>query len=255
MHYNKADIVKQIMNICEERMIRIKFVPDFRYFTGSKRIGVDFYDHTPVLMFRKEPLQKARFRIIKRLFDIIFSLATLLFLIPIVFPIIAIAIKLNSKGPIFYSQLRSGEDHSEFKCFKFRSMAVNNSPDVQASKNDSRITKVGAFLRKTSLDELPQFFNVLIGNMSVVGPRPHPLYMSKEYTELVKSYMIRHLAKPGITGWAQVNGYRGETRELIAMKKRVEYDIHYIENWSLLLDIKIIWKTIFNVAKGEETAY
>ena len=255
MHYHQTDLIKEIVKVCEDKMVRVKFIPDFRFFTGSKRIAVDFYNHVPVMMLRKEPLQKARFRIIKRLFDICFSFLALLFLIPVVFPIIAIAIKLNSKGPVFYSQLRSGEDHNEFKCYKFRSMSVNNSPNVQASKNDARITKVGAFLRKTSLDELPQFLNVLIGNMSVVGPRPHPLYMSKEYTALVNSYMIRHLAKPGITGWAQVNGFRGETRDITAMQKRVEHDIYYIENWSFLLDLRIIWKTIFNVIKGEETAY
>lgn len=251
----QKDKIKRIIKLCEDKMIRVKIVPDFRYYTEKKRVTIDFYNNIPVLMFRKEPLQKARFRIIKRLFDIGFSASALIFLVPIVFPIIAIAIRINSKGPIFYSQLRSGEDHREFRCYKFRSMIVNNSENVQASKNDMRITKVGSFLRKTSLDELPQFVNVLIGNMSVVGPRPHPLYMSKEYTELVNSYMIRHLVKPGITGWAQVNGYRGETRELIAMKKRVEYDIYYIENWSFLLDLRIIWRTVFQVVKGDEAAY
>lgn len=255
MHYNEYQDIKNIISLCEDKMIRLKFVPDFRYYTGSKHISIDFYNQIPILMFRKEPLQKGRFRILKRIFDIIFSVLALLFLVPIVFPIIAIAIKINSRGPVFYSQLRSGENHAQFKCYKFRSMSVNNSPDLQASKNDARITKVGAFLRKTSLDELPQFLNVLIGNMSVAGPRPHPLYMSKEYTELVNSYMIRHLAKPGITGWAQVNGFRGETRDITAMQKRVEHDIYYIENWSFLLDLRIIWKTIFNVIKGEETAY
>jgi len=255
MHFDLMDRIKDIVNICEDRMIRIKVVPDFRFFTGSKHLELSFYNHTPVLMFRKESLQKARFRIIKRIFDLFFSLFALVFLVPIVFPIIALAIRMNSKGPIFYKQKRSGEDHVEFNCYKFRSMSVNNSPDLQASKNDSRITSVGGFLRKTSLDELPQFLNVLIGNMSVVGPRPHPLYMSEQYTEIVNGYMIRHLAKPGITGWAQVSGYRGETRELLAMQNRIKHDVYYIENWSFLLDLRIIWKTVFSLLKGQETAY
>lgn len=250
-----SEIISKLITICDNNMIRIKFIPDFHRYTKTKRIVIDFYNKIPILMFRKEPLQLARNRILKRIFDLIFSSLALLVLIPLVFPIIILAIKINSRGPIFFIQKRSGEDNSDFNCLKFRTMSVNNNPDQQATKNDSRITGVGAFLRKTSLDELPQFINVFIGNMSVVGPRPHPLYMTEEYKMLVKSYLIRHLAKPGITGLAQVSGYRGETDKLIDMEKRVEYDINYIENWGFLLDLKIIWKTIYNIVKGEENVY
>jgi putative colanic acid biosynthesis UDP-glucose lipid carrier transferase len=255
LHYNDYEIINKLISFCEAKMIRIKFIPDFHSYTKTKRVNIDFYDKVPVLMFRKEPLQLVRNIILKRLFDIFFSTIALIILIPFVFPIIILAIKINSRGPVFFIQKRSGENNNEFNCFKFRTMSVNNSPDQQAVKNDPRITKVGAFLRKTSLDELPQFINVLIGNMSVVGPRPHPLYMTTEYQNLVNSYLIRHFVKPGITGWAQVNGYRGETQELKAMKKRVEYDIWYIENWNLLLDLKIIFLTVYNMIKGEKNAY
>jgi lipopolysaccharide/colanic/teichoic acid biosynthesis glycosyltransferase len=132
---------------------------------------------------------------------------------------------------------------------------MNNQADLQASKNDSRITKIGAFLRRTSLDELPQFFNVLFGDMSVIGPRPHPLNMTKEYSQIISQYMVRHFLKAGITGWAQTNGFRGETKDPVLMEKRVEHDIWYLENWSMWLDLKIIYKTIYNVINGEENAY
>ena len=165
-------------------------------------------------------------------------------------------IKLNSRGPVFFVQERSGRDNKPFPCYKFRTMYVNdNAHTMQACKNDSRITKVGAFLRKTSLDEFPQFFNVLLGNMSVVGPRPHMLSHTEQYSELINNFLVRHYAKPGITGWAQVNGYRGETKELADMEGRVEHDIWYIENWSLLLDVKIVWKTFIQVFQGDENAF
>ena len=172
------------------------------------------------------------------------------------FPVLAILIKLNSKGPIFFVQDRSGEDNRSFKCIKFRTMQVNSDADKkQATKEDARITKIGAFMRKTNLDELPQFFNVLWGNMSVVGPRPHMLTHTEEYRKRIDNYLVRHYAKPGITGWAQVNGFRGETKTLDAMEGRVKHDIYYIENWSFLLDLKIVWLTVWNMIRGEENAY
>jgi undecaprenyl-phosphate galactose phosphotransferase/putative colanic acid biosynthesis UDP-glucose lipid carrier transferase len=165
-------------------------------------------------------------------------------------------IKLESPGPVFFRQKRSGRDNRPFVCLKFRSMYVNDlAHNKQAGKGDSRVTKFGAFIRKTSIDELPQFFNVFWGDMSVVGPRPHMINLAKEYSELINNYLVRQFAKPGITGWAQVNGYRGETKELSDMENRVEYDIWYIENWSLLLDIKIIVRTVINILKGDENAY
>jgi putative colanic acid biosynthesis UDP-glucose lipid carrier transferase len=166
------------------------------------------------------------------------------------------AIKLDSKGPIFFRQMRSGKNGKPFWCHKFRTMTVNNESDSkQASKNDSRITKVGAFLRKTSLDEFPQFYNVLIGDMSVVGPRPHMLKHTEEYSAIIDNFKVRHFINSGITGYAQVNGYRGETKDNSQMEKRVIYDNWYLENWSLSLDIKIIIKTVVNAIRGEKNAY
>jgi undecaprenyl-phosphate galactose phosphotransferase/putative colanic acid biosynthesis UDP-glucose lipid carrier transferase len=247
--------IKEIIDACEHNLIRIKFVPNFNKFTQTRRVSIDFYGNIPVVSLRKEPLESPLNRLIKRLFDMIFSLTMIVFLFSWLFPILMLLVKLTSKGPIFFKQERSGEDNKPFICWKFRTMAVNNDADkVQATKNDARITKIGKFFRKTNIDELPQFFNVLIGNMSVVGPRPHMLKHTEEYSGLIKNYLVRHFIKPGITGWSQVNGLRGETTELDQMTTRVEFDIWYIENWTFLLDIKIIVKTILNMVKGDENA-
>ena len=206
-------------------------------------------------MLRKEPLEKIGNRLLKKLFDILFSLFVILFVFTWFFPILILMVKLSSKGPAFFRQKRSGEKNISFTCLKFRTMRVNKlSDELQAKKGDPRITKLGAFMRKTNLDELPQFLNVLVGQMSVVGPRPHMLKHTEQYSELINNYLTRHFVKPGITGWAQVKGYRGETKELIDMQKRVEYDIWYIENWKFLLDIKIIWMTVKNMLRGEKNA-
>ena len=171
-------------------------------------------------------------------------------------PILALLIRLESKGPIFFIQKRTGFDNKEFQCFKFRSMAVNDDADAkQAGKNDMRVTKIGRFIRRTSIDELPQFYNVLFGNMSVVGPRPHMLKHTDEYANKVDKYMLRHFVKPGITGLAQVRGYRGEIEQDSDIQNRIKFDIFYVENWSFLLDLKIIIQTILNGIKGEEKAY
>ncbi|WP_317048807.1 undecaprenyl-phosphate glucose phosphotransferase [Flavobacterium nitrogenifigens] len=256
LHIDNVNVINRLIDICEHHMVRIKFIPDFQLYTKSSRVEISFYENTPVLTSRREPLEYAVNRLLKKAFDICFSALVIMGLFPWLFPIIMIVIKLESKGPIFFKQDRSGRDNKSFACFKFRSMAVNDSSDQkQAQKNDVRVTKFGAFMRKTSIDELPQFFNVLWGNMSVVGPRPHMLYHTQEYSELINNYLVRQYAKPGITGWAQVNGYRGETKELVDMENRVEYDIWYIENWSLLLDVKIIIKTVVNIFRGEKNAY
>lgn len=256
LHYNQHEMISQLILLCEKHLIRIKFIPDFRVYTKARRVNIDFYDGIPVMMFRKEPLEQPLNRILKKLFDLLFSLFVIIFIFSWLFPILALIIKFSSKGPVFFIQERSGEDNQSFKCIKFRTMRVNADSDkIQASKGDPRITKIGAFMRKTNLDELPQFFNVLWGNMSVVGPRPHMLAHTEQYKELINNYLVRHYAKPGITGWAQVNGYRGETKELEEMEGRVKLDIYYIENWSFLLDIKIIWLTVWNMVKGEEKAY
>ncbi|MEN2486904.1 undecaprenyl-phosphate glucose phosphotransferase [Flavobacterium sp. B11] len=256
LHIDNIEIINELTRICEQNMIRIKFIPDFQLYTKASKVEVAFYENTPVLMFRPEPLEFASNRLLKKTFDICFSGLVILLIFPWLFPIIMIIIKLESPGPIFFKQERSGRDNRSFMCIKFRSMYVNGlAHNKQAEKGDSRITKFGAFIRKTSIDELPQFFNVFLGDMSVVGPRPHMVNLAKEYSDLINNYLVRQYAKPGITGWAQVNGFRGETKVLSDMENRVEYDIWYIENWSFLLDIKIIVKTVINIFKGEENAY
>ena len=209
----------------------------------------------PIAAARPNPLARFHNRVIKRVFDIVFSSIFLVFF-PIILIPVAIAIKLSSPGPVFFKQKRTGFLGEEFNCWKFRTMRVNADADTrQATADDPRKTRVGNFLRKTSIDELPQFINVWLGNMSVVGPRPHMLAHTEQYARLIDQYMVRHFIKPGITGWAQVNGFRGQTEELWQMEKRVEYDVWYIENWNLLLDIKIVFKTIFNAVRGEENAF
>lgn len=256
LHINDSHEITKLIHLCERYMIRVKFIPDFQQYTKTRKVIIDFYENTPVLMFREEPLEIPVNRLVKKAFDILFSLIVIICIFSWLFPILMICVKLSSAGPVFFKQLRSGEDNEEFTCLKFRTMRVNSLADeLQATANDPRITKLGSFMRKTNLDELPQFFNVLWGSMSVVGPRPHMLKHTEEYSELINNYLVRHFAKPGITGWAQVNGYRGETKDLIDMQKRVEFDIWYIENWSLLLDLRIIWRTVTNMIRGERNAY
>jgi putative colanic acid biosynthesis UDP-glucose lipid carrier transferase len=216
-----------------------------------------FVEHMPLLALRKNPFDEATNQFVKRGFDIIFSLLVIVLIMSWLTPIIALLIKLSSPGPVFFSQERSGIQNKSFKCFKFRSMRTeNNSEFKQATKNDTRVTKIGSFLRKTSLDELPQFFNVLLGNMSIVGPRPHPLKLTEEYSQKVDRYMVRHLVKPGITGLSQVMGYRGETQhDLYLMKMRVRMDRFYIDNWSFYLDLKVVWATILLMFRKDTNAY
>lgn len=249
------DQIHDLMAEADRNLVRVRFLPDY-YDVFRKPSKIEMIAHIPVLTVRPEPLEYAFNAFVKRTFDIIFSLFVIVFLLSWLVPLLAIMIKLESRGPVFFRQLRSGKDSAPFHCFKFRSMRQNNDAHkVQATKGDSRITRLGAFMRKTSIDELPQFINVLIGNMSVVGPRPHMLSHTDEYSQVVDKYMVRHFLKPGITGWAQVNGYRGETRTLEAMEQRVEHDVWYLENWSFLLDMKIIFLTVWNVFKGEENAF
>ena len=194
------------------------------------------------------PLDDYESYLMKRLFDIVFSLFVIVFIMSWLLPIVAILIKLNSRGPVFFIQKRTGINNRSFNCLKFRSMKVNNEADVkQATDGDDRITTLGNFLRKSNIDELPQFFNVLVGQMSVVGPRPHMLKHTDQYSKLIESYLVRHYIKPGITGYAQVTGYRGETDELWKMEKRVEYDMIYLEKWNFWWDIKIIGLTFIDV--------
>ncbi|MBI1287887.1 MAG: undecaprenyl-phosphate glucose phosphotransferase [Flavobacteriales bacterium] len=252
---DRPEIIRQTIFLAEKYMVRIKFIPNFYSYTKGRHVNIDFYGHIPVMMVRKEPLELPMNRLLKKLFDMAFSLAVIVLIFSWLFPILIVLVKMSSRGPVFFRQLRTGEDNHEFICMKFRTMRVNDlSDELQATSADPRITTVGKLMRKTNLDELPQFFNVLTGSMSVVGPRPHMLKHTEQYSALIDNYLVRHFAKPGITGWAQVNGYRGETKELIDMEKRVEYDIWYIENWSFLLDLKIIWRTVWNMVRGEKNA-
>jgi putative colanic acid biosynthesis UDP-glucose lipid carrier transferase len=256
LHTDNVKTIRELTALCERHMVRIKFIPDFQQYTRARKVQITFYGNTPVLMLRKEPLEATINLLIKKGFDLVFSFSVIVLIFPWLFPIIVLFIKMDSPGPVFFRQRRSGRANKVFWCVKFRTMRVNKFSDsVQATNGDSRVTKMGAFMRRTNIDELPQFFNVLWGTMSVIGPRPHMLKHTEQYSELINNYLVRHYAKPGISGWAQVNGFRGETKELIEMKDRVDFDIWYIENWSLLLDIKIIFLTVFNVFKGEEKAY
>ena len=247
--------IKDLVDFCDKYMIRFKVVPDFRGFL-FKRVNIDFFDDVPVITLREEPLRDFVNRFVKRIFDLLFSFLVILLVLSWLYPLIAILIKLSSKGPVLFKQLRSGINNEDFLCYKFRSMAITDDADsLQATLGDARITKIGTFLRKSSLDEFPQFFNVFMGDMSIVGPRPHMLLHTEEYSELINKYMVRQLVKPGITGLAQIRGYRGETKELKDMEGRVKFDVWYIENWTLSLDISIILQTIWNVFKGDENAY
>lgn len=252
---SEEENVGNVIKIADSNDVEFYYVPMISGFMTTNFKLTSIGD-MPILLYRPNPLQRLRNRVIKRIFDIIVSLiAIVLVSCTILIPVI-IAIKLSSKGPIFFAQKRTGYRGREFTCYKFRTMRVNAQADtLQATKDDPRKTKVGDFLRKTSIDELPQFFNVLIGNMSVVGPRPHMVKHTDEYRKLIDKYMVRHMIKPGITGLAQVSGYRGQTEELWQMEKRVEYDVKYIESWTLSLDIKIIVRTIINAVKGEKNAF
>jgi putative colanic acid biosynthesis UDP-glucose lipid carrier transferase len=250
-----SEKISELMNFAEKNMIRFYIIPDF-YRDIKKTMVLDMMESVPLLTIRREPLQSPYNRFLKRCFDILFSMLVLIFIFPFIYVIAGLLIKCSSKGPILFRQKRTGIYGKVFNCYKFRTMRMNKDADVvQAVRNDPRTTKTGNFLRKTNLDEFPQFINVLIGDMSVVGPRPHMLKHTEQYSMLIDKYMIRHLVKPGITGWAQITGYRGETRTLEQMEGRVKRDVWYLENWSFFLDLKIIVVTLLNMFKGESNAY
>lgn len=239
----------------ERHCLRVKLVPDL---TRQDKVpyNISVLGDVPVISIRQEPVYDIEGRFKKRLFDMLFSLLIVAFILSWLYPLIGMLIKLESRGPILFKQQRTGRDNKPFWCYKFRSMRVNNeSDDRQATRGDRRITRIGAFLRRTSLDELPQFLNVLQGHMSVVGPRPHMLKHTEQYSAIIDHYMTRQFLKPGITGWAQINGYRGETTDPRLMERRVAHDIWYLENWTAMLDVRIVFMTVINVISGEENAH
>ncbi|MFY7878790.1 MAG: undecaprenyl-phosphate glucose phosphotransferase [Lacibacter sp.] len=248
------ELLQELITKADQHFIRVKFIPNFdMFFLRSVSLKVE--NGLPVISLRKEPLENIENRFVKRIFDLSFSILFFVLFAWWIFPILAILIKLTSKGPVFFVQKRSGRNGEVFLCYKFRSMYLNeDAHEISADQDDERFTPIGRFLRKSNLDELPQFFNVLKGDMSVVGPRPHMLKHTDQYSKIINTFMVRHFLKPGISGWAQVNGYRGDLTGN-KMSKRVEYDVWYLENWSFLLDLKIIFKTIWLTAKGDENAY
>ncbi|AOW21176.1 exopolysaccharide biosynthesis polyprenyl glycosylphosphotransferase [Urechidicola croceus] len=247
--------IKKIIEFGNRNNKVVKLIPDSKG-VFSKGLELDYYDYIPVLTLKKLPFDNPIIKHSKRLFDIVFSLLIIVFILSWISCILFVLIKLETKGPLIFKQLRDGLNGKQFECYKFRSMGVNKDADKkQATKEDIRITKIGRFIRKTSIDELPQFINVLKGDMSVVGPRPHMTSQSKKFAKIVDKYFIRNLVKPGVTGLAQVRGLRGEIETLADMENRVRLDIFYINNWSFILDIKIIVQTVFNAIKGEEKAY
>ena len=258
---DEEDKIDYVVSACEQAGILVSILtsPTNQFGIGTKR--VTNYANIPILFFKNYPLDDFENQLFKRFFDIIFSFLVIIFVFTWLFPIVFILIKLTSKGPVFFNQYRWGINNQKIKCYKFRTMYIGSNEVatdgtyMPAKKDDQRITTIGKFLRITSIDEMPQFFNVLIGSMSVVGPRPHPIPLNIESQEQIHNYLLRHLVKPGISGWAQVNGNRGEVKIMSEMQDRVNFDIWYIENWTLWLDIQIIFQTIINLIKGDEKAF
>ena len=250
----EKDVIRSISKLCDHQVVRFFYVP-----VSVESIGLnlkrEFLDDIEIYTTYENPLQNSVNRFVKRVFDIVLSLVFLV-ITALLFPIIYLIIKIQSPGPIFFKQLRTGLDGKDFYCLKFRSMHVNKDADrLQATKDDPRKYPFGNFMRKANIDELPQFWNVLRGDMSIVGPRPHMLAHTEQYSQLIDKYMVRHFVKPGVTGWAQVTGYRGETKELWQMEGRVKRDIWYMEHWSVWLDIRIIWLTIKTIFIHDKHAY
>lgn len=249
------EYIYDLMNQAEAEFIRFKVVPNLAYFF-SKPVIIDYIRDLPILSPRSEPLDDVGNRFKKRILDVAVSFLVTVFVLSWLIPLIGILIKLESRGPIFFSQKRTGKNGQEFSCLKFRSMKPNKDSDTrQATKGDMRVTRIGKILRKTSLDEFPQFLNVLKGEMSLVGPRPHMVKHTNDYSKIVDQYMIRHFLKPGITGWAQINGLRGEITDPKQIKLRVANDLWYLENWNIWLDMRIMFLTVYNMFKGDSAAY
>ncbi|MEM7548921.1 MAG: exopolysaccharide biosynthesis polyprenyl glycosylphosphotransferase [Bacteroidota bacterium] len=245
-----SEDLKRLVDFGEINFVKVRVLGDYSLEVSSDQSRLSWYGDIPVLKLTSTPLDEWHNRLIKRTFDLIFSSVIIVFLLSWVYPLIYILIKLDSKGKVLFRQKRNGKNNKEFYCYKFRTMKVNNDSEIsQTAPDDSRITKIGCFLRQTSLDELPQFINVFKGNMSIVGPRPHPVTLNSYYSPKIEKFMLRHVVKPGITGLAQIKGFRGpmETTEL--MRSRVILDKFYLKNWSVFFDCKIVLKTIFLTKK------
>jgi len=255
---SQVEQINYVVDCCEKGKVQLSIINNFNRLDAAS-FRVTSYAGFPVVGLRYLPLDDLENQFFKRFFDILFSLFVIVFILSWLTPLIALLIKVNSRGPVFFIQERWGLNNIKIKCIKFRTMqesASQNGDDFQqAIRNDIRVTSIGKILRKSSIDELPQFINVLLGNMSVVGPRPHPIPLSLESKDVVQHYMLRHLVKPGITGWAQVNGSRGEVQSQLEMQNRIAFDLWYIENWSFWLDCQIIFQTVINLMKGDEKAY
>jgi len=248
--------VEKLIRYSNTHFKTLKFIPDSNQILSSG-FEVDYYDYFPVLTMNELALNKSSYRFVKRALDIVFSVFVIMGLLSWMVPLLSVLMKLESKGPLFYVEERNGLDYKKFKCYKFRTLKVGVSDDNHVSVNDVRVTKLGRFLRKTSIDELPQFINVLRGDMSVVGPRPHMLAYNKAYANQVDNVqlMARHRIVPGITGLAQVRGFRGAIEKDTDIIGRVKLDLFYIKNWSVLLDVKIVFMTLVKLVTGDEKAY
>jgi putative colanic acid biosynthesis UDP-glucose lipid carrier transferase len=248
-------VLDKAIQIGESSLKKVKLLPEFKT-EAIKTFVLRRYDSVPIIDINHLPLDSRVNKLLKRSFDVVFASVIMLFFLSWMYPLFGLLIKLESKGPVMFKQLRHGKGNQPFYCYKFRTMVKNDQADyLWASRNDDRVTKFGAFLRKTSLDEFPQFFNVLIGNMSIVGPRPHPISLNHAYQDKVEKYAKRHAYKPGVTGLAQSMGYRGEITDYFQMSSRVRLDRFYLQNWSFLLDLKIISLTIYSLLKGQKLAY
>jgi len=254
--HSAEEKIKDFIKFCESNVINFHIVQGLGYHNPNAVPIVEHIGHLPVFVLRNLPLSYIHNVVMKRFIDILFSLIAIIIIFPIVFPIVSVLIKLSSPGPVLFKQKRTGRRGKEFYCYKFRTMRSSaDAHTKQATADDNRKTKIGDILRRTSLDELPQLINVLIGNMSLVGPRPHMLKHTDEYSPKVDKYMVRHFVKPGITGLAQITGFRGETKDIEQMEKRVLADIKYVENWTLKFDFEIMIRTVLVILKGDENAY
>jgi putative colanic acid biosynthesis UDP-glucose lipid carrier transferase len=247
--------IYNLMYQAEKECIRFKIVPNLSVFI-TREVHIEYFGDLPILSLRSEPLDDVGNRLKKRILDIVVSLFVLVFILSWLVPILALLIFIESGESVFFKQLRTGKNKKAFYCLKFRSMRPNKDADIkQATMGDARVTRIGKFIRRTSIDEFPQFINVLKGEMSLVGPRPHMLKHTNDYSKIVDEYMVRQFLKPGITGWAQINGYRGEITNPEQIKMRVDKDLWYLENWNLWLDIQILFLTVYYVIRGDKNAF